>query len=298
MEAASEAPSGPQTIQNVWDEWYLNRPFLLEVFVLSNVAFLIVDVYVAHAFNDFAHWAEWIPIYFAGAGTVALLVSVTQEYRRQTHQARWIGYVIGWASIVVGVAGLVWHLEGWFFESVTLLSLTYSAPFVAPLSFAGLGCLLLLNRMEDPSRPAWGQWVVFLALGGFVGNFALSLIDHAQNAFFYSTEWIPVVVSALGVGILSALVLRRPTRTVIRVAFAGMALQVLTGLLGLVLHLIPLFTETAAQVGLWDAVRYGPPVFAPLLFVDLAALATLGLWDLHAKLDRPTQESPISAESG
>ncbi len=268
-----------------WRDVLASRPFLLELFVLSNVAFLIVDVYVAHAFNDFAHWAEWIPIYFAGAGTIALLVAVVQEYRRQTQQSRWIGYVVGWVSIIVGVAGLVWHLEGWFFESVTLLSLTYSAPFVAPLSFTGLGCLLLLNRMEDPERPAWGQWVVFLALGGFVGNFALSLIDHAQNAFFYWTEWIPVVVSAMAVGILTAVLLRVPTRLVLYIAFAVLGLQVLVGLLGLALHLAPLLSGDAAETGLWDALRYGPPVFAPLLFVDLAALAALGVWDLYAKID-------------
>jgi hypothetical protein len=43
-------------------------------------------------------------------------------------------------------------------------------------------------------------------------------------------------------------------------------------------------SSAAAKAGPWDAVRYGPPVFAPLLFVDLAALAALGLWDLGAKL--------------
>jgi len=179
----------------------------------------------------------------------------------------------------------VWHLEGWFFESVTLLSLTYSAPFVAPLSFTGLGCLLLLNRMGDPERPAWGPWVIFLALGGFVGNFALSLIDHAQNAFFYWTEWIPVVVSAMAVGILTAVLLRVPTRPVLHIAFAVLGLQVLVGSLGLGLHLAPLLSGEAAETGLWDALRYGPPVFAPLLFVDLAALSALGLWDLYAKID-------------
>jgi hypothetical protein len=191
--------------------------------------------------------------------------------------------VVAWASILVGLAGLVWHLEGWFFESVTLLSLTYSAPFVAPLAFAGLGCLLLLNRMEDPTSAAWGQWVVFLALGGFVGNFALSLIDHAQNAFFYWTEWIPVIASALAVGVLVAVVVRPPTRLLLHGAFGAMGLQALVGLLGAALHVAPLFSGVVAETGLWDALRYGPPVFAPLLFVDLAALAALGLWDLAAK---------------
>lgn len=128
--------------------------------------------------------------------------------------------------------------------------------------------------------------MVFLAWTGFGGNFALSLIDHAQNAFFYPTEWVPVVASALAVGQLAAILLRRPTRWVLQVGFGVLALQVVTGFVGLGLHIAPLFSAEAAQTGLWDAVRYGPPVFAPLLFVDLSVLAALGLWDLHKKIDR------------
>lgn len=285
MKLRSEPTTESEGLQDFWNELRVGRPFLLEVFVLSNLAFLILDVSLAHSFNDFAHWAEWIPVAFAGLATAALAVAVVQAYRRRTHQSRWIGSAVGWTAIVVGMAGLIWHLDGWFFESVTLQSLVYSAPFVAPLSFAGLGCLLLLNRMEDPATLAWGQWVVFLAWGGFCGNFALSLIDHAQNAFFYWTEWIPVGVSALAVGYLVVVVLRPPTREVLLVAYGLMALQVATGALGLLLHLAPLWSAGAGPARFWDALRYGPPVFAPLLFVDLAALAVLGLWDLHVKLD-------------
>lgn len=284
-------PSNPSSVPaasiDAWSDLYFSRPFLLELFVLSNLGFLILDVYLAHSFNDFAHWGEWVPVYFSVAGTGALGVAVVQEYRRRTEQSRWIGHVVGWASIVVGIAGLVWHLEGWFFESVTILSLTYSAPFVAPLAFAGLGCLLLMNRLEDPDTVAWGQWVLFLAWGGFGGNFALSLIDHAQNAFFYWTEWIPVVVGALGVGMLGALLLRRPTRSVLQLGYAVLALYAATGALGFVLHIAPLFADGGLAPGLWDALRFGAPVFAPLLFVDLAVLAALGLWDLQAKLVPP-----------
>jgi len=287
MQEPSDVGTPPARSGLQWGDLHLSRPFLLEVFVLSNLAFLILDVYLAHSFNDFAHWAEWVPVYFSVAGTGALGVAVVQEYRRRTEQSRWIGHVVGWASILVGVAGLVWHLEGWFFESVTLRSLVYSAPFVAPMAFAGLGCLLLMNRMEDPDTVAWGQWVLFLAWGGFGGNFALSLIDHAQNAFFYWTEWIPVVVGALGVGMLGALLLRRPTRSVIQLGYAVLVLYAATGALGFVLHIAPLFADGGLTPGVWDALRFGAPVFAPLLFVDLAVLAALGLWDLQAKLTPP-----------
>ena len=37
--------------------------------------------------------------------------------------------------------------------------------------------LLLLTRMERAGLPAWGAWIVFLALGGFAGNLALALLS-------------------------------------------------------------------------------------------------------------------------
>jgi len=41
----------------------------------------------------------------------------------------------------------------------------------------------------------WPLWAIFLALGGFVGNFTFSVTDHAQNGFYHSSEWIPVCSS-------------------------------------------------------------------------------------------------------
>ena len=43
---------------------------------------------------------------------------------------------------------------------------------------------------------------MLMALGGFFGNFVLSLTDHATNGFFLSTEWIPVFSAAVAVGFL------------------------------------------------------------------------------------------------
>jgi hypothetical protein len=41
-----------------------------------------------------------------------------------------------------------------------------------------------MNRMVDPESTEWAQWVLFLTLGGFIGNFVFSLADHAKNGFF------------------------------------------------------------------------------------------------------------------
>lgn len=260
---------------------------LLEAFVAANLLFLVADVWLAHASNDFRHLAEWIPLGFAALGGLAVAAGLAlgtgragpRGWRRGA--GRWLGLVVGWASLAVGVAGLVLHLESQFFRVLTLRSLVYSAPFVAPLSFAGLGFLLLLDRMVDPAEARWAWWVLFLALGGFVGNFVLSLVDHAQNGFFYATEWIPVAAAAAAVGYLTTLFLREPGDGYLRLGFWVLGLQVAVGLVGFALHAARLLEPGSAPLA--ERVVHGAPLFAPLLFADLAVLAGLGLWDLRRK---------------
>ena len=68
---------------------------------------------------------------------------------------------------------MILHLDSPFFYERTLKSLTYSAPFAAPLAYTGLGFLLVMNRMVDSESMEWAQWVLLFTLGGFVGNFVL-----------------------------------------------------------------------------------------------------------------------------
>ncbi|PEN11341.1 hypothetical protein CRI94_16280 [Longibacter salinarum] len=266
-----------------------NRTFLLEAFVLSNIGFLIADIYVAHSLNEFAHWGEYVPLVYTAAGTVALAVSVGMQWGRSSGFPRaswWTGEVVGWMGVAVGVIGFGWHLEAWFFEATTLKSLVYSAPFIAPLAFAGLGLLLIMNRRLDGASVEWAQWVVFMAWGGWVGNFALSLADHAQNAFFYATEWIPVIVAAFAVGSLAMLLLQRPNDRDIHFAYIVLGANAGVGVLGFFLHIAPIWTEPSGAT-LWDQIVFGAPVFAPLLFVDLAVLSFLGVWSLHEAVRAP-----------
>lgn len=264
------------------------RAFLVEVFVALNLAFLGLDIWVAHSVNEFAHSAEWIPFYFTLAGAAALLANlavsgpVRSSARWFTDGAGfWMGVVIGAASILVGVAGLLFHLESDFFQVMTLRSLVYSAPFVAPLAYTGLGLLVLLNRLVPDERNEWGRWVLLLAWGGFVGNFVLSLVDHAQNGFFYAAEWVPVGVGAIVVGWLLLPVFWRVPESYLKAAFVLLAVALVTGVVGFVLHAIPVVEETAGTMR--ERVIYGAPLFAPLLFSDLSLLGGLAIWDLTEK---------------
>lgn len=262
---------------------------LLELFVAANLGFLSVDIALAHAFNGFARRAEWIPLYFGVAAALLLTPgAVTNRFLRSA--GLWIGYAVGALSIGVGVAGTLLHLESQFFGAFTLKSLVYTAPFAAPLAFVGLGLLLIANRMEAPGSEGWAPWVVFLAFGGFVGNVALTLCDHAQNGFFKPMEWVSVVAAAFGTSFLCLAVLRRSERPFLRVCLGVMAFEAIVGVLGFALHLLA--NLRAPEAKLLDRLVFGAPSFAPLLFADLAALGALGLFGMLG-----TSSTPSEAES-
>ena len=162
-------------------DWPRRRRVVLDLFVLANIAFLAVDTYLAHSVNRFAHTLEWVPFGFSILATSLFAVAIASCWNVERRWGRWLGLGIGGAAIIVGISGMILHLESQFFELQTIGSLVYTAPFAAPLAYAGLGLLILMNRMVDPDRTEWARWIVLLGLGGFVGNLILSLCDHAQN---------------------------------------------------------------------------------------------------------------------
>jgi len=246
----------------------------VEWFIVANIAFLGVDIGLAHSENDFRQGAEWTPLGFSFAATCLLLPMLFgQRHSRWYVVERWVGV----GTIAIGVLGMLFHLRSAFFRDRTLHSLVYSAPFVAPLAYVGVGLLLLLVRSEAAQAPEFGPWLTLLALAGFGGNWGMALLDHAQNGFFYRTEWIPVVTAAFAFGFLLVVWLR-PGSSILRATSLVLALASAVGVLGSVLHLVADLRQPAPLV--LDRLRFGAPAFAPLLFTDLAALAALGLWQL------------------
>jgi len=253
------------------------RVWLVELFAAANLGFLSVDIYLAHQTNHFARAVEWVPVVFSAA-VVWLLVPGLVTRRIRGGVRGYTGLLVGIASVILGVTGFLFHLEGSFLHAQTLKSVVYAAPFVAPLSYAGVGLLLILNRLESEDVGGWGQWVVFLALCGFVGNLGLSLADHAQNGFFVPSEWTAVFAAAFAIGFLAVALYRPGDRVFLAACLGVMVLQAIVGGLGFVLH------SRADLHGsgdtLWDNLIYGAPIFAPLLFTNLALLASIGLWEM------------------
>lgn len=249
--------------------------FLVEAFAILNLGFLTFDIYLAHSTNSFRRAAEYIPLYFSASAPLLLVVALALR-RRWVAVWKDLGYLVGWAAIVIGFAGVVLHLDSSFFYERTIRSLTYSAPFAAPLAYTGLGFLLVLNRMLDSNAVEWAQWVWFMTLGGFVGNFVFSLTDHAENGFFSPVEWVAVVASAIAIGFLVTPLLTRVTQKFLLVCAVVLALEAAVGVWGFVLH-----AERNLQgpsVHPLSNFIYGAPPMAPLLFPNLVALGFIALW--------------------
>ena len=152
-------------------DWLHDFDLWLEIFVLFNFFCLFGDIALAHGSNRFRNSAEYIPLLFSPLAALLLFCGLLVRIR-SGRTATWknLGYLVAWFSLAVGAAGVIYHLDSHFFFERTLKSLTYTAPFVAPLAYMGLGCLLLMNRYVLHTTKEWPHWVLFFALGGFVGN--------------------------------------------------------------------------------------------------------------------------------
>lgn len=265
-------------MQNNW----LRRPRTwVELFALFNLGGLAPDIFLAHSVNAFHSRAEYTPLIFSLLAPALLLPALWALATGRLAVWRWLGFLVGGAAVLIGIVGLVLHLQSQFFQQWTLASLVYAAPFAAPLAYTGLGSLLIMNRMVADQETEWAQWVIFLAFGGFVGNFIFSVTDHAQNGFFHRTEWIPVISSAVAVGFLVVPLLLKVGRPYLRLCGWVMLLQVIVGALGFTLHALADWHK--AGENLFLRIVHGAPIFAPTLFCDLALLAGIGLWVLGWK---------------
>ena len=265
-------------MENNW----LRRPRTwIEVFVLFNLGGLAPDIFLAHSVNAFHSRAEYTPLIFSLAAPMLLGPALWALATGRLALWRWLGFLVGGTAVLIGITGLVLHLESQFFQQWTLASLVYAAPFAAPLAYTGLGSLLIMNRMVADQGVEWAQWVIFFAFGGFAGNFIFSLTDHAQNGFFHRTEWIPVISSAVAVGFLIVPLLLKIDRTFLRFCWPVMLAQMAVGALGFGFHAVADWHKSGEN--LFQRIVHGAPIFAPTLFCDLAVLAGIGLWALGRK---------------
>jgi len=276
------------------DRWTRDPSLWVEAFVLVNVAFLALDIYLAHSTNEFRRASEYIPLYYSLVAPFVLLVGLI-ALERFAYRAVWrdLGYLVGWLAIFIGLTGVILHLDSRFFYDNTLKSLTYAAPFAAPLAYTGLGLLLVANRMLRVDSPEWAYWILLLTLGGFFGNFVFSLTDHATNGFYRPIEWLPVVSSAFAVSFLVVPLLVTVQRRYLLLCGAILILQAIVGVLGFGLHLVADLEGPSSRM--FENVVHGAPPFAPLLFPNLVLLSLIALWVLRQHVPEDTHVDGTAA---
>jgi hypothetical protein len=252
----------------------------VEVFVLINLAFLTLDIYLAHSTNEFHRRTEYIPLYYSAFAPLVLLAGLIAR-EKFGYSAVWrdLGYLVAWLAILIGLTGVILHLDSRFFYDNTIKSLTYAAPFAAPLAYTGLGLLLLVNRMIDSRKLEWAYWILLFALGGFVGNFAFSLTDHAINGFFRPIEWLPVASSAFAISFLLVPFLVRTEVRFLMLCALVLVAQALVGVLGFLLHVLADLQGPSSRM--FENIVHGAPPFAPLLFPNLVILSLIALWAIR-----------------
>ncbi len=267
----------------------VDRDQLLLLFVAFNLAFLVIDVGVAHSVNAFRPIYEWIPIFAPWPGVVT---SLWLAFRRQAGGLSRVAHFGAMVlNIVVGVMGTAFHLaavlpagRGWSWAWVC-----FGAPVLAPLSFAGVGLVGLWAAMrEEPaesgvlslpgvfriraplSKTRHLLWFVGL---GFAGAAATSFVDHGQYGYVWA-EWIPVAAGLFAtLVVMGRAVVRRPSDGDTVAYLWTMVLSIVVGAAGIAFHLSKDLADTGAMS--LERMRALAPVFAPGLFADLGILGLL-----------------------
>jgi hypothetical protein len=111
-----------------------------------------------------------------------------------------------------------------------------------------------------------------------VGVLALSLLDHAQNGFFQNEEWLSVAAAAFAVSFLLPATQYRQRHSYLYGCLLVLLAAATVGVAGFVLHLQADLQRSAETFA--EKLIFGAPVFAPLLFPNLAILAAIGLWEI------------------
>ena len=208
---------------------HLNRDQLLLLFTSGNLAFLSVDVALAHSVNSFIPVYEWIPVLVPPLGA---LTSFWLAARRDpTLSLRLFHAFLMLVGVLIGVLGLAFHLPRAMLSPLGVFSwswLVFSAAVLAPLSFAGVSLVGLVAsldeigedsgllsfadviRLKAPiSKTQHFLWFVGL---GFLGAAATSFLDHGQYGYT-GYEWIPVIAGVFATVVVLGRAVTRPNRS-------------------------------------------------------------------------------------
>ena len=105
-------------VSDLLRRWASDYVLWVEAFALGNLAFLAVDIYVAHSENGFLRPAEYAPLFFSlGAPVLLAIALAARELWGKPRVWSGVGMAVGWISVGLGVGGVIYHLDSQFFTS-------------------------------------------------------------------------------------------------------------------------------------------------------------------------------------
>jgi hypothetical protein len=204
------------------------------------------------------------------------------------------------SSIIVGLLGSYFHIvrgslpNAQFGQQITVDLLVWAPPVVGPLIFSlvgiwGVSAAWVETPPDSGLLRLWGDRSLTLPLSktraylfmvslGILATLISSVLDHARAQF--ENPWLipPIAVGIFGVVVAFGLgVLERPTRADIGTFFAAMALLIVIGLVGFILHIQ--FDLTAMNEIVPERFLRGAPFLAPMLFANMGMVGLISILD-------------------
>ena len=275
----------------------LSRDQIMLLMLAVNQLLLSVETYLAHLISGTTVFGESIPILFGVvAGTILILAGVIAFWRRRA--ASYIGMAVFLSSIVVGLWGAYYHLMRAILPAAPLGEITslplivWAPPILAPLTFCLIGVLgigsiwmesppdsgvLLLPGERKVQLPFSKTRVFFILVGlGCLATVSSSVLDHARTDFSNPWLWVPNVVGVFSTVVAVTLAFsEKPSKMDVTTYIAAMFLMILTGFVGLWLHVV--YDLTAQGTVVPERFLRGVPVLAPMLFADIGGLGLIAL---------------------
>lgn len=246
---------------------------------------VLIDAWAGHFRRGFVHFTQYVPFVSGGA---LIVCSAAAAIAPHTHAIaialRWAG----WLAVATGLIGLCLHHYYGVIRKPGgyrrfLNSVMYGAPPLAPLALAAMGVFALIvsqallgaaDLAGVPIRSALLATIVACLLGAIVQAGVLHFRGAFNNPLMYAPLTIPVLTTLVGIWMMA-----QPGPAV-RVTLGSLFwLTLLTGFVGLGMHLRGFDRQMAGlYVALFNWLQ-GPPAMAPALFAGLAAigLVTTGL---------------------
>lgn len=246
---------------------------------------VLIDAWAGHYRRGFIHRAQYAPLLSGGLLVICAVAAAIAPRRRFIETAM---CAAGWLAIATGLIGFCLHHYYGIIRKPGgyqrfLNSLMYGAPPLAPLALTAMGVFALIaarglvgapDLAGFPFRAALLTAIVICLFGTSLQAGILHFRGAFNNPLMYAPLTVPVLTALVAVWVMVE------PRPVALLALACLFwLTLLTGFVGLGMHLRGFDRQMAGlYVPLFNWLQ-GPPALTPVLFVGLAAigLVTTGL---------------------